>query len=43
LVEHGANINRECNKYGKTPFFIACKSGNETLIKYLVENGADVN
>jgi ankyrin repeat protein len=26
-----------------SPLFMACKGGNENLVKYLVELGADVN
>ena len=28
---------------GEIPFFEACRYGNETIIKYLVEQGADIN
>jgi len=39
LVENGADINRT-NKDDKTPLFYACENGHETVIKYLVEQGA---
>ena len=26
-----------------TPLYIACKNGNINVVKYLVENGADIN
>ena len=35
-------INKE-NDYGRTPLFYACKSENETMVKFLVEHGADVH
>ena len=43
LVEHGANVNKEL-KNGKTPLIIACDSRNrnETIVKYLIVNGADI-
>ncbi|ORX78214.1 hypothetical protein BCR32DRAFT_181333, partial [Anaeromyces robustus] len=25
------------------PLYIACKNGNEKLVKYLINNGADIN
>ncbi len=31
------------NKYNKLFLFNSCKSGNKSLVKYLVEHGADVN
>ncbi|ORX63511.1 ankyrin, partial [Anaeromyces robustus] len=27
----------------KTPLFSACESGNENLVKYLMEQGAEIN
>jgi len=27
----------------KTPLFNICESGNENLVKYLIEQGADIN
>jgi len=27
----------------KIPLFEACRSGNEVMVKYLMEHGADVN
>ena len=35
-------INKE--DYGnRTPLFNACSSGNEALVKYLIEQGTDIN
>ena len=36
------NINKK-DKSGRTPLFYACLNGNEAVVKYLVEHGADVN
>ena len=38
----GADINRE-NMGSETPLFYACSSGNEAIVKYLVELGADID
>jgi len=38
-VKHGADINRQSIN-GETPLFEACRSGNEAILKYLVEHGA---
>jgi len=27
----------------KPPFFKACSSGNKSIVKYLIERGADIN
>ena len=40
-MEHGAYINKE-NLFGVTPLFYVCKSGNEDLIEYLVDHGANI-
>jgi len=42
LVEHGINI-KIVNMNGYSPLFMTCKSGNKSLVKYLVELGADIN
>jgi len=34
-------LNKE-NFVGETPLLYACRNGNEAIIKYLVEHGADV-
>ena len=39
LVEHGADINKECN-VGATPLSIASLRNHTTVIKYLIEHGA---
>eukprot|EP00833_Pecoramyces_ruminatium_P000643 jgi/Orpsp1_1/1174675/evm.model.c7180000050927.2 len=39
---HGANINIE-NNFGETPLSNAFENGNEAIIKYLVEHGANLN
>jgi len=36
------DINKE-NIYGETPLFHACLSGNNEVVKYLIEQGADLN
>ena len=36
------DINK-ANKNGETPLFYACKSGNEMLVKYLIEQGANID
>lgn len=41
LVEQGVNINKE-NKYRETPIFYACESGNEIIVKYLMEHETDI-
>jgi len=42
LVENGANENVE-GLFGKIPLFLACKNGNENLVKYLIKKKTDVN
>jgi len=42
LVEHNVDINGK-SSFGYTPLVLLCGFGNETLVKYLVEHGADVN
>lgn len=42
LKENKAIIN-DYDKLGFTALMIACKNGNLSLVKFLVENGADVN
>jgi len=36
-VEHGADVNRTISTQRDTPLKIACKSGNNNMIKYLIE------
>jgi len=38
----GANINKE-NDRGEEPLFSSHCSGNEAIIKYLIDQGADIN
>jgi ankyrin repeat protein len=40
LINRGANVN-STNKYGETPLIIAIEHQNLTIIKLLVENGAN--
>jgi len=42
LVEQGANVNQS-KRYGETPLYYACKNGHEAMVKYLVEQGAEIN
>ena len=41
-MEKGADINKE-NEEDETPLFLACKNGNEDLVKYLIDHIADVD
>lgn len=43
LIESGANINQQNERYGHTPLIIACVYGYEDLARYLIAKGADVN
>jgi len=40
-MKYGADIIKE-ERYRKAILFIACKNGNETLVKYLVGHGEDI-
>lgn len=42
MVEHGAYINKENNKW-YTPLYIASQMGHETIVKYLVNHHVDIN
>ena len=42
MIEHGAYVNK-FSKRGKTPLLYACEYGNYEMIKYLIEQGADIN
>ncbi|MCM8527178.1 MAG: ankyrin repeat domain-containing protein, partial [Lentisphaeraceae bacterium] len=42
LLNSGSKANYE-NEYGVTPLSQACINGNDTLVKALIEKGADVN
>ena len=42
LIKNGIDINKE-NYNKETPLFYACSNGNETIVKYLVKLGADIN
>jgi len=41
-VENGADINKKNNNNGTTPLHITCEKGHIEVLKYLVENGADI-
>ena len=45
LIANGAVIKTELNKYyyDNTPLSMACVNGDISIVKYLVEHGADVN
>lgn len=43
LIEVGANVNYNGNKYGASPLMAASTNGNIPIIKCLISNGADVN
>jgi len=42
LIGYGANINK-ANNNGETPLMVACKRGEDKLVKVLIEYGADIN
>jgi len=43
-VEHGTNINKKKkNSDDTTLLFKVCDNGNEPIVEYLVDHGADVN
>lgn len=42
LIERGSKVNVK-NRYGVSPLLLCAEGGNETLVKLLVNNGADVN
>ncbi len=41
LVAEGIDINKH-GEHGYTPLHEACSNGNAEIVKYLVENGADI-
>jgi len=41
-VEKGADINKK-SFHNETPLFLACKNGNEDLVKYLIDHITDVD
>jgi len=44
LVEKGVDVNCVDDCFGATPLMMACTDGNNVeIVKYLVQNGADVN
>ena len=47
MVEHEANVNKIMKNFSycfshSTPLFSVCKSGNEAVVRYLVEHGVDI-
>jgi len=42
LSKFSADINKQ-NNFNKTPLFIVTRTRNYTIVKYLVEPGADIN
>ncbi len=42
LLDAGANVKAE-NRYGVTPFSLACQNGNTALVELLLSAGADPN
>jgi ankyrin repeat protein len=43
LLKKGATFHLSDNKFGETPFHVACKLGNTRVIKALIVKGAEVN
>jgi len=43
LIEHGQDVNYVDSKTGDTALHVASAIGNESISKYLVDNGADAN
>jgi len=41
-MEHGININKG-NSNNATPLYIACQNAHIDVVKYLVENGTNIN
>ncbi len=41
LVEHNIDMNNK-GKNSQTPLFYACNDGNENIVEYLMECGADI-
>jgi len=41
LVENGAIVS-EKNKWGRTPLHDACEVGNEKVVVYLLDHGAEI-
>jgi ankyrin repeat protein len=42
IIKKGADVN-SVDKFGDTPLHYAARSGNLTIIEYLVQNGAKIN
>lgn len=42
LISKGADVNAG-NQYGKKPIHFATEAGNDSIVKMLIDNGADVN
>ncbi|MCS5711887.1 ankyrin repeat domain-containing protein [Candidatus Berkiella aquae] len=43
LVRYGANVNLVDPKEGRTPLHIACQKNHESVIKALLDHGANIN
>ena len=43
LVQKGVDINSDINSEGDKPISQACKFGKENIVKYLIENDANLN
>lgn len=42
LLENNANV-LQCDKFGKSPLYMACKTGNIEIVQLLLKQCADVN
>lgn len=42
LIKHGVRVNAT-DQENETPLLVATKQGNNNIVTYLIENGADVN